>query len=262
MRDLPWQPGYLLHARSYRETSVLAEWFLPELGRVGCILRGARRKGNVMPALFQPYFLQIAGTGELRQVPGLEPAGAALGLAGGGLFSGLYLNELLVRLLPRELPQPELFVAYAGALGSLGETAGDDSASIEAVLRRFERQLLESMGQTVSNSHQADTHEPLQPGRHYQYYPEHGWLPAREGQRGAWSGADILAIGEDDFSTPSRRRLAKLLYRTALEPLLGGRPLKSRDLFAALALNPAAVPDVSGDLPPDPLPDDLAAEET
>lgn len=235
MRELAWQPAYLLHARAYRETSVLAEWFLPELGRVGTVLRGARRKGQAVPAPFQPFFVQIAGGGELKQVAAHEFAGAALGLQGAALFSGLYLNELLVRLLPRELPQPELFVAYAGALGELAERPADDSAGIEAVLRRFERQLLEAMGQTVSNTHQADTHEPLREDVWYQYYPEHGWLPAREGQRGACAGTDILAVGRDDFSTPARRRLAKLLYRLALEPLLGGRPLKSRDLFVALA---------------------------
>ncbi|MEL0028748.1 MAG: DNA repair protein RecO C-terminal domain-containing protein, partial [Perlucidibaca sp.] len=193
------------------------------------------RKGGTVPAPFQPWFIQLAGLGELRQVAACEPAGAPLGLQGGALFSGLYLNELLVRLLPRELPQPELFVAYAGAVGELAELAPDDAAGLEPVLRRFERQLLEAMGQAVNSSHQADTHEPLRGGAWYQYYPEHGWLPAREGQRGAWSGADILAVGEDDFSSPGRRRLAKLLYRLALEPLLGGKPLKSRDLFAALA---------------------------
>lgn len=235
MRELVWQPAYLLHARAYRETSVLAEWFLPELGRVGTVLRGARRKGQVVPSPFQPFFVQIAGGGELKQVAAHEFAGASLNLQGVALFSGLYLNELLVRLLPRELPQPELFIAYAGALGDLGERAGDDSAGVELILRRFERQLLEAMGQTVSNTHQADTHEALRAEAWYQYYPEHGWLPAREGQRGACLGADILAIGQDDFSTPQRRRLAKLLYRLALEPLLGGRPLKSRDLFVALA---------------------------
>lgn len=235
-----WQPAYLLHARAYRETSVLAEWFLPEQGRVGTILRGARRKGQSIPAPFQPFFVQLAGMGELKQVHALEPAGPALALHGSALFSGLYLNELLVRLLPRELPQPELFIAYGGALGDLTDVSATDLIAIEAVLRGVERQVLEAMGQTVSNSHQADTHEVLQADQHYQYYPEHGWLPARAGQRGACAGADILAVGNDDFSTPERRRLAKVLYRLALEPLLAGKPLKSRDLFAALAIGAEA----------------------
>lgn len=234
MRDADWQPAWLLHARPYRETSVLAEWLLPAQGRVGAILRGARRAGQGVPAPFQPFFLRLGGQGELKRVIGHEPAGPAQTLTGMTLFSGLYLNELLVRLLPRELPQPELFIAYAGAVGELAELQGQDARAVEAILRRFERQLLEAMGQAIVHTHQADTQAPLQPEAHYQYYPEHGWLPARAGQQGACLGADILAVGADDFSTPARRRLAKQLYRFALEPLLAGRPLKSRELFAAM----------------------------
>ena len=238
MRDADWQPAWLLHARPYRETSVLAEWLLPAQGRVGTVLRGARRAGQGVPAPFQPFFVQLGGQGELKRILAHEPAGPAQVLTGMTLFSGLYLNELLVRLLPRELPQPELFIAYAGAVGDLAETDAADALAVEAILRRFERQLLEAMGQAIVNTHEADSQQPLRPEAHYQYYPEHGWLAAREGQRGACLGADILAVGADDFGTPSRRRLAKQLYRLALEPLLAGKPLKSRELFTAMV--PAA----------------------
>ena len=244
MRELAWQPAYLLHARAYRETSVLAEWLLPELGRVGTVLRGARSKGRIVPAPFQPYFVQLAGGGELKQIPAHEPAGPALKLVGSALFSGLYLNELLVRLLPRELPQPELFVAYAGAIGELSELTEPDVRGIEPILRRFERQLLDTMGQVASQTHQADTQQPLAADQYYQFYPEQGWLPARAGQSGACLGGDIVAVAEDNLDTPDRRRLAKWLYRLALEPLLAGKPLKSRDLFAAM-VKPLASADES-----------------
>ena len=121
MNEKTWYPAYVLHARAYRETSVLADLFLPEFGRITAIARGARRKGQQVPSVFQPYFIQLAGQSELRAVAALEATSQALSLQGGALFSGLYLNELLVRLLPRELAQPELFVAYAGALGALSE---------------------------------------------------------------------------------------------------------------------------------------------
>jgi len=237
MRDANWQPAYLLHARAYRESSVLADWFLPEQGRVAAVVRGARRKGRSMPALFHPFFIQLSGSGDLKTVTHQEPAGDALNLRGGTLFSGLYMNELLVRLLPRELPVPELFVAYGGALGALSELDGRVLSDLEPILRRFERQLLEAMGQGIGAPVQADTQQALHPEGSYLYYPMQGWLPAKPSQQGACSGADIIAVAADDVSTPTRRRLAKWMYRTALEPLLAGRPLKSRDLFASLMLN-------------------------
>lgn len=234
MNAASWFPAYVLHARAYRETSVLVDFFVPDYGRVSAIARGARRKGQHMPCVFQPYFLQLAGHGELRAVAALESTAPALALQGGALFSGLYVNELLVRLLPRELPQPELFVAYAGALGALSELQAANADDIAPILRQFERQLLDAMGQWASNTVAADSDTPLLPDQYYQYYPEHGWLPARMGQRGACLGADILAVDAEDLSTPTRMRLAKVLYRSALQPLLGNKPLKSRDLFAAL----------------------------
>lgn len=237
MRDANWQPAYLLHARAYRESSVLADWFLPEHGRVSAVVRGARRKGRSMPALFHPFFIQLSGSGDLKTITHHEPAGEGLNLQGGTLFSGLYMNELLVRLLPRELPVPELFVAYGGALGALSELDGRVMPELEPILRRFERQLLEAMGHGMGAPVRADTQQALEPEGQYVYYPQQGWLPAKSGQQGLCLGADIIAVAADDVSTPTRRRLAKWMYRTALEPLLAGRPLKSRDLFASLMLN-------------------------
>lgn len=228
MRDARWLPAYLLHTRPYRETSLLAEWFLPEQGRVGAVLRGARRRGQQAPAPFQPLFVQLVGDHELKTVSACEPAGPALRLQGGALFAGLYLNELLVRLAPRELPLPELFVAYAGALGELADLVQPAAADLEPVLRRFERQLLEAMGLGLDVP-------DIDPALDYRYQPGQGWLVGRAGRDGeVWSGQDILAVLADDFDTPARRRLAKRLYRSALQPLLGDRPLRSRELFASL----------------------------
>lgn len=229
--DEQWQPGFLLHARAYRETSLLSDWHIAERGRVGAILRGARRKSGTLPQVFQPYFVMVVGQGELKQISKFEPSAGPLLLRGQALFAGMYLNELQVRLLPRELPQPELFVSYAWALGELAQT--QEVATIASILRRFERQLLITMGQWGQLDHCAVTQTPLNAQGYYQFYPEHGWVPAKAGQRGACLGEDILAVLAEDFSTLTRQRLAKAIMQSALQPLLGGRPLKSRELFRA-----------------------------
>jgi len=224
-RDPAWHPAYVLHLRPYRETSVLADWFLPEAGRVRGILRGARRGGQWMPTPFQPVFIQYVGE-DLKTVVACEPAGPPLSLSGHRLFCGLYLNELLVRLAPTDLPLPELFIAYAGALGALAAETDEESSVLEAILRPFERQLLEAMGQGLSAL-------GLAPDQWYVLTTEAGWQPSRPDQQpGGW-GRDIQAVLDDDLTGETRRRLAKLMYRAALAPLLAGRPLRSRELFAA-----------------------------
>jgi DNA repair protein RecO (recombination protein O) len=63
-------------------------------------------------------------------------------LEGDALLAGFYLNELLMRLVPREDPHPALFDAYVSALTGLA-TASQDLGSW---LRWFECRLLREMG--------------------------------------------------------------------------------------------------------------------
>jgi DNA repair protein RecO (recombination protein O) len=93
------------------------------------------------PQLFQPLLVDAQGSGELRSLRQIEPAGPVLMLSGVALFSGFYLNELLNRLLPRDEAQTALFVSYAQVLGELAE-----GAAIESTLRYFEQELFASTG--------------------------------------------------------------------------------------------------------------------
>jgi DNA repair protein RecO (recombination protein O) len=63
--------------------------------------------------------LSFSGRGELKTLTAREAAGTAVSLRGDRLYSGLYVNELLVRLLHRYDPHPQLFVAYGDTLQSL-----------------------------------------------------------------------------------------------------------------------------------------------
>jgi DNA repair protein RecO (recombination protein O) len=93
--------AYFLHSRPYRESSLLVDFFTAEQGRMSGVSRGVRKARGSVPQLFQPLLLDVAGTGELKTLKQVEMAGPALMLAGTPLFSAFYLNELLVRLLPR-----------------------------------------------------------------------------------------------------------------------------------------------------------------
>jgi DNA repair protein RecO (recombination protein O) len=113
------QPAYILHSRPYRDSSVILEVFTPEHGRISALARGARRKSRggsaaALLQLFTPLLLSFSGRGELKTLTAREAAGTAVSLRGDRLYSGLYVNELLVRLLHRYDPHPQLFVAYGG----------------------------------------------------------------------------------------------------------------------------------------------------
>ncbi len=132
------QPAFILHSRPYRETSLLLECLTRDFGRIGLVARGVRRERTRVPrALLQPLApirLGWSGRGELATLTHVEANAAGFDLQGDALLCALYLNELVLRLTPRQDPQPELFTDYLRTLTRLGarRTAGVDSAPLRA----------------------------------------------------------------------------------------------------------------------------------
>ncbi len=227
------QPAFLLHARDFRDTSLLVELLTPESGRIGAVARGVggQRRSAGRRALLQPLvplWIGWSGRGELKTLRQFEARAPMIALHGPALFSALYLNELLCRLLQRDDPHPDLFTDYEVALARLAV-----DPRVDLPLRHFELRLLESLGYGFSLQVDAEG-EALQAGGWYRFDADSGLrrLPGRTAD--ALAGADLLefAAAADDCSDDTRRTL-KRLCRQALQPHLGERPLKSRQLFGA-----------------------------
>lgn len=227
------QPAYILHSRPYRDSSLLLEVLTAEHGRISLVGRGARRRsrGGSNSALLQPFrplLLSFGGRGELRNLQGLEAAAAPLILRGERLYSGLYLNELLVRLLHRHDPHPPLFAAYSVTLQELVS-----GPCAEAALRRFELQLLNELGYGFELAVDGISGEPIAAQHWYFYDSQHGMVPGAAGNdpaRPAFLGADLLRMADGELDG-DLRLAARRLLRLVLASHLGDTPLKSRDLF-------------------------------
>jgi DNA repair protein RecO (recombination protein O) len=198
------------------------------------VARGAksrRQRGGSTAALVQPFTpLQVSwsGRGSLKTLTGCEALGPALLLSGRRLYSGLYLNELLIRLLQHEDPHHKLFNHYAATLSLLA--AGEAE---EIPLRRFELVLLEELGYGFDLDCDGLSGQAIAEEAWYHYHEEHGLVMAPEsgGDRlPRYLGSDLARISQGDFSG-SARLCAKRLMRQALTAHLGDRPLKSRELF-------------------------------
>lgn len=227
------QPAYILHSRPYRDSSVILEVFTAEQGRISLVGRGARRRarGGSNAALLQPFIpllLSFSGRSEMKTLTQVETAGTAPVLKGERLFSGLYVNELLTRLLHRHDPHPQLFAVYSDTLRELS-TAG----SVDDVLRRFEFRLLNELGYSFDLCADGRTGELVQDDAWYHYHPDYG-LVQRDGvadvQRPAYSGTELRLLSRGEYAGEARLA-AKRLVREALASHLGDVPLKSRDLF-------------------------------
>ncbi len=238
------QPAHVLHQRDYRDSSRIVELFCPDHGRLSVVargVRGARKSAAGRAALlqaFRPLLVSFSGRAEMKTLTAVEAGGPVVTLRGDRLYSALYLNELLVRLLHRHDPHPELYALYIDSLQQLADTE-----VLDLVLRSFEYQLLEALGYGFDLASDGMIGEPLREDGWYNFHAEHGLVEQRFAQSGvpAFSGADLLALQRQEFS-PAVRDTAKRLMREALSGHLGERPLHSRSLFQNALRRSGATP--------------------
>lgn len=226
------QAGYVIHTRAYRDTSMIVDFFTLEHGRISGVVRGARRPNSKTRSLMQPFIplsLSWQGRSDLKTITLVEAADQPIMLSGQTLMCGLYVNELLQRLLTQSDSFPKLYVYYQYALNEL--LKADD---IEGALRTFERRLLAELGYALAYA---------------EVVPELVYRVTRQGELktaltqatsyGAKSqcylGSHLIAIGQDQYDEPEVRQAAKFLMRQQLSSLLGNKPLRSRELFVKLA---------------------------
>ncbi len=228
------QPAFVLHTHPFRETSLIVEAFTRDHGRIALVARGARRPRSAMRGLllaFQPIELGWFGQGEMRTLAKVEWVGGQPLLQARALLLGYYMNELLLKLLPREDAHPALFQAYAEAVYALA--IGEPS---QASLRRFEKTLLKELGYGLTLDREAESGRQVDPQKRYAYVVERGPILVSGDEREAesFSGRALLAIAQGDFSDAETLAQCKQLMRTLIQHYLGGQRLSSRRVFMEL----------------------------
>lgn len=224
-------PAFVLHARDYRDTSLLIEIFTPDQGRFTAVAKGARRvqRGSSQRAILQPLqplWIECSGRGELKSLRTAEVRAPGVGLRGHALYSAFYINELLCRLLHRDDPHPQLFDDYASTLELLGGTV-----PLDISLRHFELRLLDELGYGFSLTHEGENGDALQREWRYSFDAQRGLVLSKSMYGQLFTGADLLDFSHGEF-TETARRAAKNICRMALQIHLGGKPLQTRSLFS------------------------------
>jgi DNA repair protein RecO (recombination protein O) len=255
------QPAFVLHQWAWSETSLVLDLFTREQGRIAAVAKGAKRPYSQLRAVLMPFQRLLVLTSRPKSEEGAdiltlrtaEYAGAGASLPSARLFSGFYLNELLLKLLARGDPHPRLFDAYAETLLALAQSE-DESA-----LRAFELMLLRETGVLPELSRNTTTQAQVQPGRGYQLRAEVGLVTAAAGEP-SLSGAACLALQDalERLDLPALRAAMsgdlpalKSQLRALLHYHLGSGSLRTRQMMLELrrlveaapsTANPAAKP--------------------
>ncbi|HSW69916.1 MAG TPA: DNA repair protein RecO [Gammaproteobacteria bacterium] len=231
------QPAFILHHRPYRETSLLLDILTRDHGRISLIARGVRKNRSKLRPLLQPFsplLLSWQGKTELMTLQTAESQGIPISLCGECLLSGFYLNELLMRLLQKQDPHPQLYTIYHHTLLELAQ-----STLQQKHLRLFEKKLLNELGYGLQLDHSIPDRKPFLPDQLYQFHPEQGFGPCDQNplQNTTFSGKSLLALASEQLEDEESLLEIKRLMRIALGILLGPKPLQSRKLFRGVIEN-------------------------
>jgi len=224
------QPAYILHTRPYRDTSMLVDFITPEFGRITAVARGVRSRKTPKRNLLNPFtrlLISYQGKSDLKLLTHFEAEGTHFSLVAKHLFSGFYLNELLVRLLPELDAHPHTFSLYEQSLQAL--TAQRD---LEPLLRHFELHLLAELGYGIDFASDSQSGESIAMDLYYCLDTQSGFYLANSESNFQFSGRHIHAIAQREFSDAEVKHTAKRITRALLKPLLGNKPLTSRELFS------------------------------
>jgi len=228
------QPAYILHSYPFRETSLIVEAYTRGHGRVAMVARGARRPKSSLRGIllsFQSLLLSWTGKRELRTLIRAEWQGTYAPLRGQSLICGFYLNELLLKLLPRDDPHERLFTVYEGTLSALGD--GVDQSTL---LRRFELALLRELGYAVILDRDVERNEPVARERSYVYMVERGPVADRSapGNGVELSGQTLIDMQSGLFTSAVTQQQSKTLMRALINHHLGSQVLHTRQLLRDL----------------------------
>ncbi len=225
-------PAFILHQRPYRENSLLLDMLTEQYGRIHLLARGQKKskQGRGLVQLFQPLLVSWTGHGELHTLTAMEANGPSYDLHAESALCGLYINELIVRLMMIEERESVTYQAYQSVLMAL-----QSSSDNERALRLFEKRLLNQLGYGLQLEQEADTGHDIDTQQRYYYLADSGlyrWHPGTK--QPSISGHSIQQlVNETEFDQQSLKEV-KLLMRSVINFYLGGRPLQSRQLFQQL----------------------------
>lgn len=225
-----WQRAFVLHSRSYRETSLLMDFFVESRGHLTLVAKGIRRKRSPQKGILQPFtplIIQYAGKGQIKTLRYVEAVSLTLPLTHTALYSAFYVNELLQRVLKPEMETSQLFSDYLVCLQALARPL----ANPEFILREFEWALLAHLGYKLDKLDCDGNGTALRDDIMYCYRTEQGFYETEFTNPYGFTGRQLRAFSERDFSDVAALRAAKRFTRQLLQPYIGNKPFKSRELF-------------------------------
>ena len=226
---IQYEPSWILHSRPFKETSKIIDFITQDHGRISLVAKGVRSRKSRLGGILRPFMpLNISWSmrSDLGTLIGAENNGKAFTLNGDAFFSGCYINELILNLVHRHDPSPEVFSIYSEIIRDLSLTN-----SLNSSLRYFEMELLKLLGYALSLDHDSKTLDPISMDKYYEYHIDEGTVETIKTGPMVFMGKHLIAISKYEFDCPEVLQCANRLLRYVMAYYLDGKAIKSRKVL-------------------------------
>ncbi|PID62840.1 MAG: DNA repair protein RecO [Gammaproteobacteria bacterium] len=245
MSRIDQDSAYFLHQTPYRDNSAIVHLLSRQHGKLSFIVSGLKAKKNAKRPFLQPcrrlvidYQLRtglcklldidFASASRAQSVPPIEQ-----------FMLYQYANELLLTVLPEQLPVTSLFDDYTQFLQYLA------GGRTHLALRHIELALLILFSGLPNLNHTEDSRQAVDADKHYYLYPERGLFVHPQNEAGgiALDGTQIQAFqhlvhgyvnADSDHLSETLAQGGKAISSALIQPLLNGKTLKTRVVYRAL----------------------------
>ena len=226
------ESAFVLHTRSFKETSLIVDLFTKNLGRINVVANGARKPKSSLRSILTPtslFAVSFSGKTELKNLNACELLNHYSISMSVALNSIVYVNELLIKATEKEDPHEEIFNQYQLLCeGLAGKT---DKVEIEVLLRTFELVLLQELGYGIDLSFESISGNRIKPNNNYMFDPSLGFTKLQIDSiksNGVFLGKDILNFSSGDLTEEDSRLASKKIMRLALDYHLGNKSINIR----------------------------------
>ena len=227
-----WEPCFLLHARSFGDTSIIADVFSESSGKISIMAKGAKNPkskffGHLLP--FSELKIMLTGKSEMKTLTQIDSNYISQSAKGPhDLYTYLYVNELMIRLLPKGLANAELYGLYSNFVNLARADAINETS-----LRIFELDLLDILGYGINFDTDMHENSEFKDTIIYSYKPERGFYTSNDSQ--GFTADEISLIKNRDVQGIDKLKL-KQLSEMAITACLDGRELSSRKFFKKIKI--------------------------
>jgi DNA repair protein RecO (recombination protein O) len=223
------QAAFILHRREFQNSSLILDLFSEDYGRLSVLAKGARKRRDASHfQLFNRLSVGWTGRSELKTLTHIESR--PLAVPTDCYMALMYINELLLYLLPKQDEYRDLFRHYQNLLLSM------NMQQLDVLLREFEMQLLSQLGLMPDLSCESASGQALNSEQMYCFDVLAGVRACVNDDERQYPGAVLLAIQSQQFESPRIVQSARRLLRQIIDYNLQGRTLQSSKIYQQLRL--------------------------